>query len=275
MVGKLIVSAAAGAAAPAEGAASPATAAEQEAAATPAAEATPAAAAPEEAAQAAEPVKIVSKDIFFEPKAVTIPANTDVTITLPNEGVTAHNFSIDTLDISVDIAPGETKEVVINAPAGTYEFYCNVPGHKEAGMVGKLTVVARRSGRGGAGGLTRLAASSDAGGSGSSPSGHRSRRPRRQQRPRSGGRVGRDRLPGHHVRAEQSHHPGGHRRHLHPAERGRDGPQLQHRRTGHQRRPSARGDEEIVINAPAGTYEFYCNVPGHKEAGMVGTLTFE
>ena len=28
-----------------------------------------------------------------------------------------------------------------------------------------------------------------------------------------------------------------------------------------------------VINAPAGTYEYYCNVPGHKEAGMVGTLT--
>ena len=31
-------------------------------------------------------------------------------------------------------------ERVINAPAGEYEFYCNIPGHKEAGMVGKLTV---------------------------------------------------------------------------------------------------------------------------------------
>ena len=51
-----------------------------------------------------------------------------------------HNFSIDALGIDVDIAPGATKQVVINAPAGEYEYYCNVPGHKEAGMVGTLTV---------------------------------------------------------------------------------------------------------------------------------------
>jgi uncharacterized cupredoxin-like copper-binding protein len=82
----------------------------------------------------------VAKDIFFEPKEVTIAANTDVTVTLPNEGAAAHNFSIDELNIDVDIAPGATEQVVINAPPGEYEFYCNVPGHKEAGMVGTLTV---------------------------------------------------------------------------------------------------------------------------------------
>ena len=60
-------------------------------------------------------------------------------MTLPNEGVTLHNFAIDELEINVDIAPGATEEVVINAPAGTYEYYCNVPGHKAAGMVGTLT----------------------------------------------------------------------------------------------------------------------------------------
>jgi uncharacterized cupredoxin-like copper-binding protein len=54
--------------------------------------------------------------------------------------VSLHNFSIDELGISVDIAPGATEETVINAPAGEYEFYCNVPGHKEAGMEGTLTV---------------------------------------------------------------------------------------------------------------------------------------
>jgi hypothetical protein len=30
-----------------------------------------------------------------------------------------------------------------------------------------------------------------------------------------------------------------------------------------------------VVNAPAGTYTFICDVPGHEEAGMVGTLTVE
>jgi uncharacterized cupredoxin-like copper-binding protein/uncharacterized protein (DUF305 family) len=84
-------------------------------------------------------VTIESYDIYFEPKALTIPAGTEVTLTLPNEGVTLHNFSIDALGISVDIGPGETKMVTINAPAGAYEYYCNVPGHKEAGMVGTLT----------------------------------------------------------------------------------------------------------------------------------------
>jgi len=71
---------------------------------------------------------------------LSIPANTDVTVQVPNKGAAAHNFSIDALGISVDIAPGATEEVVINAPAGSYEYYCDVPGHKQAGMVGTLTV---------------------------------------------------------------------------------------------------------------------------------------
>ena len=40
-------------------------------------------------------VEVVSFDIYFEPEEFTIPANTDVTLTLPNEGVTLHNFAID------------------------------------------------------------------------------------------------------------------------------------------------------------------------------------
>jgi uncharacterized cupredoxin-like copper-binding protein len=85
-------------------------------------------------------VTVVSHDIYFEPEEVRIPADTDVTVVLPNEGVILHNFSIDPLEISVDIDTGATEETVINAPAGEYEYYCNVPGHKEAGMVGTLIV---------------------------------------------------------------------------------------------------------------------------------------
>ena len=86
-------------------------------------------------------VTVESVDIAFIPEALTIPANTDVTFLLPNSGAAQHNFSIDALSISVDQAPGQMdQKVVINAPAGTYEYYCNVPGHKQAGMVGTLTV---------------------------------------------------------------------------------------------------------------------------------------
>ena len=43
------------------------------------------------------------------------------------QGAAAHNFSIDALDISVDLAAGETKEVIINAAPGRYEFYFSRP----------------------------------------------------------------------------------------------------------------------------------------------------
>jgi plastocyanin len=79
-------------------------------------------------------------DIAFNPKEFSIPANTDVTVTIQNNGALGHNFSIDQLGISVDTAPGATSTVTINAPPGDYEYYCNVPGHKEAGMVGTLHV---------------------------------------------------------------------------------------------------------------------------------------
>lgn len=40
---------------------------------------------------------------------------------------------------SVLVEPGQTKELVWNFPkGGTLEFACNMPGHYEAGMVGKI-----------------------------------------------------------------------------------------------------------------------------------------
>jgi plastocyanin len=104
---------------------------------------TPAAGGDEQAAAeqgAGEALVVESYDIYFEPEELSIPADTDVTVQLPNDGVTLHNFSIDELGISVDIEPGATQETVINAPAGEYEYYCNVPGHKAAGMLGTLIV---------------------------------------------------------------------------------------------------------------------------------------
>lgn len=102
-------------------------------------------AAPKPASGGAAPAgaeqKVVAKDISFAPKDLTIAAGTDAVVDVSNEGALPHNFAIDELKIDQDLDPGvKDIKVTINAPAGSYEYYCNVPGHKEAGMVGTLTV---------------------------------------------------------------------------------------------------------------------------------------
>lgn len=86
-------------------------------------------------------VTLEAVDLAFKPSDLVILADTPDTVTVHNGGVALHNFSVDALGISVDVVPGETKMVTINAPAGEYEFYCGVPGHKQAGMVGRLYIV--------------------------------------------------------------------------------------------------------------------------------------
>jgi uncharacterized cupredoxin-like copper-binding protein len=38
------------------------------------------------------------------------------------------------------VAPGGTSTVTVTLKKGTYEFFCPVPGHEQAGMKGTLTV---------------------------------------------------------------------------------------------------------------------------------------
>jgi plastocyanin len=90
----------------------------------------------------AEPaaVTITMLDIVFEPKTVTIPADTPVTITLVNQGFLPHNLTIREADVSINVKGGETGTVVVTLPAGEYRFICGIPGHAEAGMTGTLVV---------------------------------------------------------------------------------------------------------------------------------------
>ena len=93
-------------------------------------------------------VEIGAYDIYFDPKEVTIKADTETTIKVPNHGVTLHTFLIDDHKnenlpfdpIKLSIDPGATEEVKLTAPAGKYYFWCDIPGHEAAGMWGYLTV---------------------------------------------------------------------------------------------------------------------------------------
>lgn len=86
-------------------------------------------------------VEIVATDIAFDQTELTIPADTDVTVTLVNEGFLEHDFVVEDTDFATELAQAqETVEVVVNLPAGDYMYYCSVAGHREAGMEGTLTV---------------------------------------------------------------------------------------------------------------------------------------
>jgi plastocyanin len=65
----------------------------------------------------------------------------DITIKLTNASAVPHDVAVDGASgVSDQVQDGGTAELTVNLPAGTYEYYCTVPGHRQAGMVGTLTV---------------------------------------------------------------------------------------------------------------------------------------
>jgi len=102
----------------------------------------------------------------FEPAVVEIPVGRRVKLTLVNDGMVEHDVEIagvpaediEVMDgverherlggglhhegvVAAHAEPGTTATVIFTATeAGEYDFACTIPGHKEAGMVGKLVV---------------------------------------------------------------------------------------------------------------------------------------
>jgi plastocyanin len=62
-----------------------------------------------------------------------------LTIEMPNKSGVQHNIAIDGKGAGKIVTQG-VSSFSADFPAGTYTFYCEVPGHREGGMVGKLTV---------------------------------------------------------------------------------------------------------------------------------------
>jgi uncharacterized cupredoxin-like copper-binding protein len=86
-------------------------------------------------------VTINGEDIKFDVTAIEAKAGQTVNVTYVNKGVLDHTFLIDGLVTEQKAAPGQTITFSFTPKsAGTFEFYCNVAGHKEAGMIGTLTV---------------------------------------------------------------------------------------------------------------------------------------
>ena len=99
-------------------------------------------------------------DFQFSPNQFTVPAGKEISLNISNTGAVVHNFVImkkgqsagneftDTDETNVywqvELAPGGSAQTSFTAPSdpGDYEVVCKTPGHLQAGMTAKLTVVA-------------------------------------------------------------------------------------------------------------------------------------
>lgn len=96
------------------------------------------------AADGAAPVATVEASDTNQWSVTEITAKPGDTIQVNNPGVLAHDFTVDEFGIEDPLAGGAQTTVTIPADAapGTYTFYCSVPGHREQGMEGTLTIEA-------------------------------------------------------------------------------------------------------------------------------------
>jgi plastocyanin len=87
-------------------------------------------------------VTVVATEFAFDPADFSLPADTDTDLTLENAGVVEHDIVVEDLDdqMLVFANAGQTVTETVNLPAGSYTFYCSIPGHRAGGMEGALTV---------------------------------------------------------------------------------------------------------------------------------------
>jgi plastocyanin len=78
---------------------------------------------------------------LFDQKELRAKAGEVVALRLENSDAIGHFFDIDELHVH-DAMPSGKPAIALFTPTtpGAYTFYCSVPGHREAGMVGTLIV---------------------------------------------------------------------------------------------------------------------------------------
>jgi len=89
----------------------------------------------------ARKVRIVTRDFSFSPNQVRLAAGGTVNLVLANEDDALHDITIPALGFRLEATARATATGALTVPRpGTYEFFCSVPGHREAGMSGTLVV---------------------------------------------------------------------------------------------------------------------------------------
>ncbi|HET7010647.1 MAG TPA: cupredoxin domain-containing protein [Anaerolineales bacterium] len=103
-------------------------------------------------------VLVTAYDFAFQPDTVEVPAGAEVTLTLVNHGNAEHVWLVLERDHELtlpfdeddsphvlartiaDVTGRETFTFAAPAEPGEYTVVCSIPGHAEAGMLGRLIV---------------------------------------------------------------------------------------------------------------------------------------
>jgi uncharacterized cupredoxin-like copper-binding protein len=91
---------------------------------------------------AAGAIAVTLKEWAIEPATIDVPAG-HVTFNVTNSGKFPHNFKIVVNGQQVgtpNISPGQSMTWETDLTAGSYDTLCAIPGHKDQGMAGKITV---------------------------------------------------------------------------------------------------------------------------------------
>jgi len=115
------------------------------------------------ASPAASNLTLTINNFSYSPQDLTVTVNQPVRIALVNDTTLEHDFSIQTISVTnvvetnsaqhdamdmgnmpalhMAAAAGQTAELTFTpTQPGLYQFFCTVPGHKDAGMLGTLLV---------------------------------------------------------------------------------------------------------------------------------------
>lgn len=84
-------------------------------------------------------IDMEADDFYFDPDEIEVESGQTLTINFPEVNGT-HTFTLDEFDVNERLTgTGETVSFTPNK-AGTYTYYCAIPGHRERGMTGTLVV---------------------------------------------------------------------------------------------------------------------------------------
>ncbi len=90
----------------------------------------------------AQTITVTATEFKFDPSTINAAPGQTVNVTFKNAGTVQHTFVIKEANVKLTADPGQTVTGSFTAPstAGSYTYFCDVPGHEDAGMKGTLTV---------------------------------------------------------------------------------------------------------------------------------------